>query len=158
MQSELLVPTILLTGFIILVFIESVPGLVRTLCLIGALVTCVYSLAKLWCLSDGWLAGSSICDLVNTVSTASLARSVSGLVPTITVIMVLIGLVSAAANIIIGFRNEDYGLIVAGALCGLIALSSAPAVQEPTILTVGMDALAMIVGVDAFIERGACYL
>ena len=64
---------------------------------------------------------------------------------------VLIDLIIAFSAIGTGFKNNDYGRIIGGAICGLIALSATREVGDAKIGTLIMEILGGVVGVGSHI-------
>lgn len=73
-------------------------------------------------------------------------------VSSIVTLLVIIEIIVAFIDITKGFRRGDSALIFAGALCGLIALSSSPGVAKPTVGRVIYLILGLVLGVGAYIK------
>jgi len=70
-------------------------------------------------------------------------------------VLVWVDLIIAFAAISVGFRSGSSGMIIGGAICGLIALSSAPAVETPTLTTLLMQIGGGALAVGSFIMGGS---
>ena len=66
-------------------------------------------------------------------------------------VFVLIDFIIAFSAISTGFKNNDYGRIIGGAICGLIAVSATREVGDAKIGTLIMEILGGVVGVGSHI-------
>ena len=69
--------------------------------------------------------------------------------------LVFIDLIVAFAVTAAGFRVGSPGMIAGGAICGLIALGSSPAVAEPRVITLILQIMGLVVGVGSAIVSSA---
>ncbi len=70
-------------------------------------------------------------------------------------VFVLVDLIIAFSAIGTGLKNNDYGRIIGGAICGLIALSVTREIGEAKIGTLIIEILGGVVGVGPHIIRSS---
>ena len=145
-----LAPIIVLLGCLVIAGNRRTPCLISILAGIIGLSIAFFLLWNTLCTSSGKTLCSFYFEIVNFYNVR-----LKALVEIGTAILVWLNVITAFATIIPGIRYHDSGLMIAGSLCGLMALSSHPAVSDPSLAKFGLDIASLIFGVDKFIEHVA---
>lgn len=138
-------PILLMMGCIVILMKKNVGCFFKALAALITISIPVYDLSSRHCTSSANL----LCFPYSFLT--SLSDSLSGLVDIAVTFLVLGNVILAFINIIGGLRNRRNSQIISGAICGLIALSTAPAVSDPSLVNLGLDVMGMIFGIDGII-------